>query len=231
MRTLYLLNESEILSYFMSFLMIDRLMRKKNFYSFFSVRRCIAVLSFNSFTCTSSSILRPFFFWMRVGFCLASKLNARHEEVSSRALKLLRKVLQQQKTRKKYFSFLPFFFSFSHPYLLSEPPSLFTKNRRGKRKNERTKKERNSLRVSQAWVLTVPPSGLWVIRSKMATEEENVPSNTVEEPLDLIRLSLDERIYVKMRNDRELRGRLHVSFLCRTLLYLIKFQIIHTWYA
>lgn len=42
-------------------------------------------------------------------------------------------------------------------------------------------------------------------------------TNTVEEPLDLIRLSLDERIYVKMRNDRELRGRLHVrfsSFLC-----------------
>jgi hypothetical protein len=34
---------------------------------------------------------------------------------------------------------------------------------------------------------------------------------TVEEPLDLVRLSLDERIYVKMRNDRELRGRLHVS--------------------
>jgi U6 snRNA-associated Sm-like protein LSm3 len=27
--------------------------------------------------------------------------------------------------------------------------------------------------------------------------------------LDLIRLSLDERIYVKMRNERELRGRLH----------------------
>ena len=41
----------------------------------------------------------------------------------------------------------------------------------------------------------------------MAAEEENVPSNTVEEPLDLIRLSLDERIYVKMRNDRELRGK------------------------
>jgi len=33
----------------------------------------------------------------------------------------------------------------------------------------------------------------------------------VKEPLDLIRLSLDEKIYVKMRNDRELRGRLHVS--------------------
>lgn len=33
---------------------------------------------------------------------------------------------------------------------------------------------------------------------------------TVKEPLDLIRLSLDERIYVKMRNERELRGRIHV---------------------
>jgi hypothetical protein len=34
---------------------------------------------------------------------------------------------------------------------------------------------------------------------------------TVKEPLDLIRLSLDERIYVKMRGERELRGKLHVS--------------------
>ncbi|CAL8470346.1 g9888 [Coccomyxa elongata] len=32
---------------------------------------------------------------------------------------------------------------------------------------------------------------------------------TVKEPLDLIKLSLDERIYVKLRGDRELRGRLH----------------------
>ncbi|VDK53117.1 unnamed protein product [Anisakis simplex] len=36
-----------------------------------------------------------------------------------------------------------------------------------------------------------------------------VITSSVEEPLDLIRLSLDERIYVKMRNDREVRGRLH----------------------
>lgn len=34
---------------------------------------------------------------------------------------------------------------------------------------------------------------------------------TVKEPLDLIRLSLDERIYVKLRGERELRGRLHVG--------------------
>uniref|UniRef100_A0A9L0SPI4 U6 snRNA-associated Sm-like protein LSm3 n=1 Tax=Equus caballus TaxID=9796 RepID=A0A9L0SPI4_HORSE len=39
--------------------------------------------------------------------------------------------------------------------------------------------------------------------------DQQQTTNTVEEPLDLIRLSLDERIYVKMRNDRELRGRLH----------------------
>ncbi|CAH0564174.1 unnamed protein product [Brassicogethes aeneus] len=43
----------------------------------------------------------------------------------------------------------------------------------------------------------------------MADELENIPSIAVKEPLDLVRLSLDERIYVKMRNDREIRGRLH----------------------
>jgi U6 snRNA-associated Sm-like protein LSm3 len=32
----------------------------------------------------------------------------------------------------------------------------------------------------------------------------------MEEPLDLIRLSIDERVYVKCRGDRELRGKLHV---------------------
>lgn len=45
----------------------------------------------------------------------------------------------------------------------------------------------------------------------MADDGDNIPAITVKEPLDLIRLSLDERIYVKMRNERELRGRLHVS--------------------
>mmetsp|Transcript_23781 Transcript_23781/g.32443 ORF Transcript_23781/g.32443 Transcript_23781/m.32443 type:complete len:95 (+) Transcript_23781:89-373(+) len=34
-------------------------------------------------------------------------------------------------------------------------------------------------------------------------------AGNVEEPLDLIRLSLDQRIYVKMRGERELRGHLH----------------------
>lgn len=38
---------------------------------------------------------------------------------------------------------------------------------------------------------------------------------SVKEPLDLVRLSLDEKIYVKMRNERELKGRLHVSVINR----------------
>ena len=31
-------------------------------------------------------------------------------------------------------------------------------------------------------------------------------------PLDLIRLSIDEKVYVKCRGGRELRGKLHVRF-------------------
>ena len=41
----------------------------------------------------------------------------------------------------------------------------------------------------------------------MADEIEIPPVAVVEEPLDLIRLFLDEKIYVKMRNERELRGK------------------------
>ncbi len=32
----------------------------------------------------------------------------------------------------------------------------------------------------------------------------------MEEPLDLVRLSLDEKVVVKLRGDRELKGTLHV---------------------
>jgi len=48
----------------------------------------------------------------------------------------------------------------------------------------------------------------------MAAVEEEI---AVKEPLDLIRLSLDERIYVKLRSDRELRGKLHVINLSSSL--------------
>ena len=35
-------------------------------------------------------------------------------------------------------------------------------------------------------------------------------SAPVSEPLELVRLSLDEIVFVKLRGDRELKGRLHV---------------------
>ena len=35
-------------------------------------------------------------------------------------------------------------------------------------------------------------------------------AGSVSEPLDLVRLSLDEIVFVKLRGDRELKGRLHV---------------------
>jgi hypothetical protein len=38
-------------------------------------------------------------------------------------------------------------------------------------------------------------------------------SAPVSEPLDLVRLCLDEIVFVKLRGDRELKGRLHVCYL------------------
>jgi hypothetical protein len=45
---------------------------------------------------------------------------------------------------------------------------------------------------------------------KMATVDDGGAS-AVAEPMDLVRLSLDEVVFVKLRGDRELKGRLHVS--------------------
>ena len=42
----------------------------------------------------------------------------------------------------------------------------------------------------------------------LAVATDSVP---VSEPLDLVRLSLDEMVFVKLRGDRELIGRLHVQ--------------------
>ena len=42
------------------------------------------------------------------------------------------------------------------------------------------------------------------------TAEETPAENPVNEPLDLVRLSLNEIVFVKLRGDRELQGRLHV---------------------
>jgi hypothetical protein len=38
-------------------------------------------------------------------------------------------------------------------------------------------------------------------------------STGIQEPFDLIRLSLSERVFVKLRGDRELTGILHVCLL------------------
>jgi U6 snRNA-associated Sm-like protein LSm3 len=44
------------------------------------------------------------------------------------------------------------------------------------------------------------------------------PSGTgIQEPFDLIRLSLSERVFVKLRGDRELTGILHVCFIHKAL--------------
>lgn len=41
-------------------------------------------------------------------------------------------------------------------------------------------------------------------------EPRDETSGAVSEPLDLVRLLLDEVVCVKLRGDRELKGRLHV---------------------
>lgn len=69
------------------------------------------------------------------------------------------------------------------------------------------------LRISKTLVREV----LFLIR--MSVEEDA----TVREPLDLIRLSIEERIYVKLRSDRELRGKLHVRS-STTLLFSFPFE-------
>ncbi|POS86676.1 Sm-like ribonucleoprotein [Erysiphe pulchra] len=41
------------------------------------------------------------------------------------------------------------------------------------------------------------------------TDVDDVNITPVSEPLDLVRLCLDEVVFVKLRGDRELKGRLH----------------------
>ncbi|KAK9241324.1 hypothetical protein V1525DRAFT_392801 [Lipomyces kononenkoae] len=41
------------------------------------------------------------------------------------------------------------------------------------------------------------------------TSADQLDNAIVSEPLDLVRLSLNERVFVKLKGDREIRGRLH----------------------
>jgi U6 snRNA-associated Sm-like protein LSm3 len=47
----------------------------------------------------------------------------------------------------------------------------------------------------------------------MSDTEDATAVATGNEPLDLVRLSLNEIVFVKLRGDRELQGRLHVRTL------------------
>jgi hypothetical protein len=57
-----------------------------------------------------------------------------------------------------------------------------------------------------------------LVSAKSVTQHQKEPSamadaapqSGVQEPFDLIRLSLSERVFVKLRGDRELSGILHV---------------------
>ncbi|OLY79174.1 putative U6 snRNA-associated Sm-like protein LSm3 [Smittium mucronatum] len=40
-------------------------------------------------------------------------------------------------------------------------------------------------------------------------ESTNSMGSMIDEPLDLVKLSLDEKVFVKLRGNRELTGRLH----------------------
>lgn len=51
-------------------------------------------------------------------------------------------------------------------------------------------------------------------------------SATIQEPFDLIRLSLSERVFVKLRGDRELTGVLHVRLTSSSLHTMMLMAII-----
>lgn len=59
-------------------------------------------------------------------------------------------------------------------------------------------------------------------------EAEDSGANPVNEPLDLVRLSLNEVVFVKLRGDRELKGRLHVRY--NTLTLRLRLEMVLTTY-
>lgn len=65
------------------------------------------------------------------------------------------------------------------------------------------------LRSLVSVVLHIPLVGVSFQRLLEMADTEDVGASSVSEPLDLVRLSLDEIVFVKLRGDRELKGRLH----------------------
>lgn len=56
-----------------------------------------------------------------------------------------------------------------------------------------------------------PPTTIFATACQDIKMSDIEAGGSVAEPLDLVRLSLDEIVFVKLRGDRELKGRLHVS--------------------
>lgn len=54
----------------------------------------------------------------------------------------------------------------------------------------------------------------------MAAVDDDGAAPSFSEPLDLVRLSLDEVVFVKLRGDRELKGRLHVRSIVDWIIFL-----------
>lgn len=50
-----------------------------------------------------------------------------------------------------------------------------------------------------------------ILRLRVRDLDMDTAANGIQEPFDLIRLSLSERVFVKLRGDRELTGILHVG--------------------
>ena len=51
------------------------------------------------------------------------------------------------------------------------------------------------------------------VNNSMADGNDDRASTSINEPLDLVRLLLDEVVFVKLRGDRELSGKLHARLL------------------
>lgn len=73
----------------------------------------------------------------------------------------------------------------------------------------------------QAYSARTPSPKYSVSTSSVATSSTPLTMADTEsnEPLDLVRLCLDEYVFVKLRGDRELYGRLHASPPLRPLVF------------
>jgi hypothetical protein len=78
--------------------------------------------------------------------------------------------------------------------LVARPAKTFTRQSRQQYKRQRPHQDKNTQFTTQ----------------NMADIEDGA-SAPANEPLDLVRLCLDEIVFVKLRGDRELKGRLHVN--------------------